>query len=81
MIPDKIYLPVIASPLLHRDVIENHWIETESPFAKENIAYIRKDALLEWLQERIKCGGDEGLMANYMADLAYKDVIDHINSM
>lgn len=49
--PDKIYLPVIASPLLHRDVIENHWMEIQSPFAKENIAYIRKDALLEWVEK------------------------------
>lgn len=52
--PDKIYLPVFASSLLHRDVIENHWMEVQSPFAKENVEYIRKDALLEWAEEQMR---------------------------
>ena len=51
MIPDKVYLFVYASPLLHRDVLESHWAEEQSPLVKENICYIRKDALLEWAKE------------------------------
>lgn len=43
--------------------------------------YIRKDTLLEWLEERISDGDDEGLMTNQIANLAYKDVINKINSL
>ena len=56
MTPDKIYLFVFTSPLLHRDVLENHWAEEPSPLVKENITYIRKDALLEWAKDLDECG-------------------------
>ena len=45
------------------------------------VEYIRKDALVEWLKERISDGDEEGLMTNQIANLAYKDVIDKINSL
>lgn len=74
--PDKIYLPVIASPLLHRDVIENHWMEVQSPFAKENIAYIRKDALTEWLEG---CKNNSVITDLQKANI--QELIDKINSL
>ncbi len=48
---------------------------------EEEVTYIRKDALVEWLEERINDGDEEGLMANQIANFAYKDVIDKLNSM
>ena len=43
--------------------------------------FIRKDTIMEWLNERINNGDEEGLMTNQIANLAYKDVIDKLNSM
>ena len=68
--PDKIYLFVFASPLLHRDVLENHWAEVPSPLVKENITYIRKDALLEWAKENI----------DSLGRLSYGEFIDKLNN-
>ena len=43
--------------------------------------FIRKDALLEWLKNKIKEGYEANLMTNQIANLAYKDVIDKLNSL
>jgi hypothetical protein len=71
--PDKIYLP--------KEEIEERkpWIETAyDPNWDE--CYIRKDALIEWLDGKMTIeGATEGFVGGY--DTALKDVIDKINSM
>ena len=52
------------------------------PFASkeiESIAYIRKDALMEWLENKIKI--PDVSFINGLTYLAYKDVIEHLNEM
>lgn len=73
--PDKIYLFVFASPLLHRDVLENHWAKEPSPLVKENITYIRKDALLEWAKKK------QYDSMTIVADNFWQEVIDKLNSL
>jgi hypothetical protein len=41
--------------------------------------YIRKDALLEWMRKQIEYAKDERIMNKYI--LAYKDIIEKINSL
>ena len=79
--PDKIYIPIIEED--GKKLLCTNWWETDarSRYVNETIPYIRKDALMEWLEERISDGDDEGLMTNQIANLAYKDVIDKLNSM
>ena len=46
----------------------------------ESIEYIRKGALLEWLDGKMTIeGATEGIVGGY--DMALKDVIDKLNSM
>lgn len=45
-----------------------------------DICYIRKDALLEWLESKIKDLPKRGFV-NCVATLSYKDVVEHINKM
>lgn len=45
-----------------------------------NVEYIRKDALMEWLEGKMTIeGATEGIVGGY--DLALKDVIKHIKSL
>jgi len=55
-------------------------VTSKKVFGKD-VEYIRKDALVEWLKERINNGDEEGLMTNQIANLAYKDVMDKISSL
>ena len=75
--PDKIYIPIRFKDIGR--LAPTWWQEPIEGYT--NIEYIRKDALLEWLEERISDGDDEGLMTNQIANLAYKDVINKINSL
>ncbi len=45
-----------------------------------DICFIRKEALLEWLESRIKDLSNGGFV-NGLTTLAYKDVVEHINEM
>ena len=66
MIPDKIYINGFSA------------FATEP--VKNGIEYIRKDALLEWLDGKMTIeGATEGFVGGY--DSALKDVIEHINKM
>lgn len=48
--------------------------------ADANIEYIRKDALIEWLDGKMTIeGATEGFVGGY--DFALKDVVNHINKM
>lgn len=69
MIPDKIYT-------------DNRGVYAELPIFSQidaNIEYIRKDALLEWLENKIKI--PDVSFINGLTYLAYQDVIEHINEM
>ena len=70
MKPDKIYT-------------DNRGVYAELPIfsqADANLEYIRKDALLEWLDGKMTIEEEtEGYIGGY--DMALKDVIDKINSM
>ena len=47
---------------------------------KNGIEYIRKDALLKWLDGKMTIeGATEGIVGGY--DMALKDVIDKLNDM
>lgn len=70
MIPDKIFT-------------DNRGVYSKLPIfsqADANIEYIRKDALLEWLESKIKDLPRRGFV-NCVATLSYKDVVEHINKM
>lgn len=72
--PDKIYIQTNAG-----EAFSSKW--TTIPFRDfENTEYIRKDALIEWLEGRMtKEGATEGFVGGY--DFALKDVINKINSI
>ena len=69
MMPDKIYI----------QIQDGKTITTNRIFATD-IEYIRKDALLEWLESKIKDLSNGGFV-NGLTTLAYKDVVEHINEM
>ena len=76
-IPDKILINRGNDGKLHH----SYWTTDQELVPFEDTIYIRKDALMEWLEERINDGDEEGLMTNQIANFAYKDVIDKINSL
>ena len=68
--PDKIFL--------NRRRPEPYWFKDKQ--VDSDIEYIRKDALIEWLDGKMTIeGATEGFVGGY--DSALKDVINHINSM
>ena len=71
MMPDKVYLEEGCSvPVV--GFVSPSW---NNPKDKENtVEYIRKNALLEWLE-------DMRFMANSERAGAYQNVIDKLNSM
>ena len=72
MVPDKIYVGIqdLGTGYAYALSLDNNG-EQE---------YIRKDALLEWLDGKMTIeGATEGFIGGY--DMAMKDVIDKINSM
>lgn len=80
-IPDKIYVVNILEDSASGDSWGS-WsgAEVESTM---NIEYIRKDALLEWLNKtaaEYKKRSDEGELV-WQNWCAYNDVIEHLNSM
>lgn len=70
--PDKVYLGIqdMGSGYVYNLSLDDNG-EQE---------YIRKDALIEWLDGKMTIeGATEGFVGGY--DFALKDVINHINSM
>ena len=47
--PDKIYLPIVQGRT-RKDIRYDATYFAPTEFAEENIEYIRKDALLEWVE-------------------------------
>lgn len=77
MIPDKIYFPADGLPsYLNWDGSPIRTKQVED----SDICYIRKDALLEWLEGKMTVEeATEGIVGGY--DFALKDVINKLNSM
>ena len=75
MIPDKIYIRHYWMP----GKLDDEW--RLKPIEDEQCEeYIRKDALMEWLEGKMTVeGATEGIVGGY--DLALKDVIKHIKSL
>ena len=73
IVPNKIYLQS------EKDYYLSEKWTSEPCEGLENTEFIRKDALIKWLKERINDGDEEGIMTNQIANLAYKDVIDKLN--
>ena len=72
MVPDKIYVGIqdLGTGYTYALSLDNNG-EQE---------YIRKDALLEWLDGKMTIeGATEGFVGGY--DTALKEVIDHINKI
>ena len=69
--PDKIYVGIqdMGSGYTYNLSLDNNG-EQE---------YIRKEVLLEWLENKIKIS--DGGFVNGLVCLAYKDVIEHLNSI
>lgn len=72
--PDKIYL---WETLIVNDGYDPAW--HKNSFNEGDVEYIRKDALLEWLESKIKISDDS--FVNGLIYLAYQNVIEHINEM
>lgn len=71
--PDKIYVHV--GP--HLGLLNTTIIKTDAPGEEE---YIRKDALIKWLDGKMTIeGATEGFIGGY--DTALKDIINKINSI
>lgn len=71
--PDKIYCTELDVAGLYKELYASY-----CP-AESCEEYIRKDALIEWLENKIKI--PDVSFINGLTYLAYKDVIEHINEM
>lgn len=69
--PDKIYLGI--------DDIGSGYVYNLSLDNNGHPEYIRKDALIEWLENKIKL--PDVSFINGLTYLAYQDVIEHLNEM
>lgn len=76
MIPDKIYVREYPDGIAHFWEIKRK----DDVVATIPHEYIRKDALLKWLEGKMTIeGATEGFVGGY--DFALKDVINKLNSM
>lgn len=66
--PDKLYIEIDNKAHVY------FGLQPESA-----VEYIRKDALIEWLENKIKIS--DGGFVNGLVCLAYKDIIEHLNEM
>lgn len=67
MTPDKLYIEIDNKAHVYFGLQPENAVE-----------YIRKNALIEWLEGKMTIeGATEGIVGGY--DKALKDVIDHIN--
>ena len=86
MVPDKIYLGIgpMSGDEPNKRYLYAEWYEEQKPLV-QNIAYIRKDALLEWAKEKqrrmkIEAGGCYNTLAAGKF-IAYKEIFDKIESL
>lgn len=76
--PDKIYIPIIEED--GKKLLCTNWWETDTSsrnaYVNKTIPYIRKGALIEWLENKINIS--DGGFVNGFIYLAYKYVIEHL---
>jgi hypothetical protein len=71
-LPTKIYFTILD--------MGSGYVYTPSLDDNGGTEYIRKDALIEWLEGRMTVeGATEGIVGGY--DMALKDVIEHLKEM
>lgn len=77
-IPDKILINRGEDGKLHH----SYWTTDQQLVPFEDTIYIRKDALLDWLENKIKTikMPDSGFVSR-LTYLVYQDVIEHLNEM
>lgn len=77
--PDKIYIPIIEED--GKNLLCTIWWEKDTSshnaYVNETIPYIRKDALMEWIQEA-RAVPHENAIAR---DLAFQEIVNKLNSM
>ena len=75
--PDKIYLPIIEEE--GKRLLCTIWWENDakSTYVKETIPYIRKDAILEWIQETRAIPHENAIVR----DLTFQEVVNKLNSL
>ena len=82
--PDKIYLPIVQGRT-RKDIRYDATYFAPTEFAEENIEYIRKEALLEWLESVVSLNlfAIEGVGNDYQhgKNDAYQHIIDKLNSI
>lgn len=78
--PDKIYLPIIEDE--GRKLLCTCWWEEDTSsrnaYVNETVQYIRKDTLLEWLNEMLKSTAES---FRFSENQTYGKVIDKINTL
>ena len=75
-IPQRLNLSTFKEDSKYVGMAYNDKGNLRSPQIEE---YIRKGALLEWLENKIKIS--DGGFVNGLVCLAYKDIIEHLNEM
>lgn len=73
MIPDKIYL--VKDAVNPEDIFDT--VASKKQMFQDDVCYIRKDALMEWIQEARAIPHDNGIAR----DLAFQEVVNKLNSM
>ena len=72
-VPDKIYL--VKDAANPEDIFDT--VASKKPMFQDDVCYIRKDALLEWIQEARAIPHENAIVR----DLAFQEVINKLNSM
>lgn len=75
MIPDKIYL--VKDAANPEGIFDT--VASKKPMFQDDICYIRKDALLEWLESKVYEHNEDRFDDGFNAALG--QVIDKLNSM
>lgn len=80
MIPNKIYIPLYPNLDTDGFHLGDDWMEKPDSYSKcEHVEYIRKDALLEWLKEKISDYWADGENEWGIYPYALEEVISKLN--
>ena len=83
-VPDKIYIPLYPNYDLDGFHLADEWMY-EPHKEVENVEYIRKDALLDWVTEKMNYSLEEadnsGDRFDYGSEAGFGAVVDKIKSL
>lgn len=78
--PDKIYIPIVEEE--DKRLLCTIWWEhdraSDDKFVKETVPYIRKDALLEFMNKKLQESADR---LDYRTNKACTEILDRLNEM